>query len=146
MIALVSYNDCPHFPRGITVIDGIEVLFLPRTFPQKKSALVSADDENCRLLMQYIDILDGVNIFVGKKSSGSLEIISLFCSLFKSKEEKLFFTLCDHDEPEKIQLLSSLGIGEKQWVVFKDGHTQCKEWYWMYGWMMYTIKESIMAE
>ena len=127
MIALVTYNRIFPYERGLTRIDGTDVLVLPETFTPKSPANVVPADPNWQELMLHRDGIDHVIIFAGKKSSGALEIIDLACDSFEGREERLFFVLCDHEFEEKRALLERRRIPRTSYVLFEDGHLPCQE-------------------
>ncbi|MDB5254638.1 MAG: hypothetical protein JWL92_14 [Candidatus Nomurabacteria bacterium] len=126
-IAVVSYNQIFPYSVGVRKIKGTKVLFLPKTFPEKDSHSVTANDKNFARLMKHASTLEKIFIFAGKKESRALEIIQLFADSFSASKSILFFVLCDHNEQEKIQLLDELGFEATQKIVFRDWHEQCQE-------------------
>lgn len=126
-LAIVTYNPLFPYQKGMEIINGIQVLFLPETFTPKKPESVLATDPNWEELMLFKYELEKVIIFAGKKSSGALEIIRLACISFSNKKSCLFFVLCDHELEEKEALLARNGIAKDQYVTFRDGHLLCQE-------------------
>ena len=98
-IAVVTYNEFYMYENGIHCIETIPVLIAGRTFYAKNPSHVVSENEAFRSIYQYKDTLEYIVIFIGKKTSGSLEIIDLFCTFFNP--QRCIFVSCHHDTLEK---------------------------------------------
>jgi len=135
-IAVLSYNSIPPYNKGINKILGENILFLPNSFNPKCPASVLSTDLNWIELIKHKNTLEKIIIFIGKKSSGSLEIIELACDYFQDKKEILLFILCDHEQEEKESLLAQFNIPITQYICFKDGHLPCQETPFLKGFLL----------
>ncbi len=135
-VAVVTYNECLPYKRGIVTVEGRNVLFLPKSFNPKGPESVVPGDSNWLLLMKYKKSLKRVIIFAGKETSGALTIIDLACVSFRDKKECLFFVLCDHEQEKKERLLEKYGITREQYICFEDGYLPCREAPLLKGYML----------
>ena len=140
-IALVSYNQILSYPQKIHFVDDFKIIVFSNTFgsPFKSPKAVVDTDPNYQEILSYYGDLEQVIIFAGKKSSGALEIISLFCSSFANKRDCLNFVICHHDRKRKADLLHFYGIRESQILTFRDGNEQCME-----SWLLKARAEAFM--
>lgn len=113
MKALVSYNKL-NIPESLkTNIACFEYIFNP-----KHPNSVVKDDRVYQELLKHQHKFSEIIIFLGKKSSGSCEILK---RVWKDMDQlKLFFILCDHDLKEKTELLHKLKVPFKQYMSFCD--------------------------
>lgn len=118
MIALVSYNQLP-LGRRLSQ-ENSSVRCYESMFNPKSPKSVHVDDTVFQDMYSLKEHLDTIIVFCGKKSSGSCEIIKLFCKLFSNEQHKLFFVLCYHDLCEKKQLLQKMKVPPIQWMHFSD--------------------------
>lgn len=146
-IGTSTYNKRTGFRDGITcsTINGIECIDATCTFnpsgldADKSPHNVSIADPNFQELLQHKKTLQKMIVFAGKKDSGALEIIALFCRHFD--KDQLFFILCDHDLNEKEQILVEHSIPRENYIVFKDGHVKCQE-----NWALLGMTHAYAAE
>ena len=129
MIALVSYNPLSKIHSVIKDNLYLDIYVADSIFNPKKAENVTAQDAHFQHLISHKEVLERIIVFVGKASSGSLEMIALFCSSFTLQQ--LFFVCCDHDLSEKESLLKYYGVSHGQYLVFNDNSKvlsrQCNE-------------------
>ncbi len=137
---IISYNKIGKYSEPtISTHSRGNVLILPFTFCPSKNAknkgphLVHEDDPNIKILVAFImlGLPDSVDIFIGKKESGSLEMIDFFYQTpeLAPLREKFFWVLCDHNLEEKLERLESYGVPRTSEKVyrFSDNRLPCRE-------------------
>jgi hypothetical protein len=128
--ALVSYNGiyglngtyCFPFP-------GIPVLYASHMFtdPEKCPEAVHEGDKEFKIILKHRKSLKKIFIFIGKRTSGAVDMVELFCRIFANDKDRLVFVLCGHDREEKEKLLKFFRVSPENWKVFDDNHEQCRE-------------------
>lgn len=113
MNALVSYNR-------IIISEKINhhVVCFENIFNPKQPSSVLATDKVYQRLRNNHYKYERIIVFLGKKSSGSCEMIPLLWNTLP--REKIFFVLCHHDLRKKQALLKQYAIPKKQYLCFRD--------------------------
>ena len=129
-IVIVSYNKLTFFKRENTNVFGVSVSILPQTFTQngeKSPDFVTREDAQWQKVLAVTDSTEHVIIFIGKKSSGSLEIIHRAVEDFGDSRSKLYFVSCYHDSADKNTALDRYDIHSSRRYEFKEGTFPCDE-------------------
>lgn len=117
MVLVISYNELK-LVRKLAKDYAGKIYCIEKIFNPKRISSVKEDDSHFHQVMAHQRKYSKIVVFIGKKSSGSLAIIDLFCE--KIEHEKLFFLLCDHDLEEKEQALEKNRIFPHQYLIFRD--------------------------
>jgi hypothetical protein len=136
-ILLLSYNQDPHqLPRHVEndfLINPLPCTFNP-TGREEDKCPGNVCKEELWLVLQYFNAgyLRQCVVFLGKKSSGSIQIPLLIKELFEGHEHVFTFVCCQCDLKEKHTILDACGF--KNVVDFADPKKhldpkhRCEEW------------------
>ncbi len=125
ILAIVTYNVFP-VKNGVYLIEGTPTLILAETFrrndlsPIKSPKYVIEADGNFQQLLSCEESIQKVIQFIGKKSSGSFDIIELVSKFFPPPQ--VLYVDCPHDSVGKKILLEGHGISldpnDEQYIHF----------------------------
>lgn len=140
-IALLSYN-----PIRITyeVSNQAEFSTFPNAFKPKSRNSVTINDPvwQSLVIQDMKQSFDAIFIFIGKKSSGALEVIELVARFFETSQERITFVSCSCDLVEKQNQLMLHGFKSDALVVFQDDFKPCREWDWLFFYANKVLKET----
>jgi hypothetical protein len=145
----ISYNAIgPHTtPCDVCLPGGTYARLFPRIFT-KETAGVFHKGPECvtrehplyktalECITEHLETITSIDVFVGKKSSGAVEMISLLCADLRHVLDRVFWIVCHHDEVEKCALLEQNGVrvhGNPQVYRIHDGEHPCREEYVLLG-------------
>lgn len=87
-------------------------------------------------LARYSETVASIDVFIGKKSSGGVEMIARLCEDLPEHIPKIFWIVCHHDVQAKRKVLVQYGIAvQNNPMVYyiTDGMHSCREEYVFLG-------------
>ncbi len=145
----ISYNAIGTYvkPCVVRIPDGTYARLFPRTFSKRKGKVytkspecVSPENPQYILALEWIkkhaDTITSIDVFIGKKSSGGVAMISRLCEDLPNMRDRIFWIVCHHDLEEKCAVLEYYGIatlGNPLVYKIEDGEHPCREEYVFLG-------------
>ena len=145
----ISYNSIGAYVKlcDTRLPDGTYARLFPRTFTERKGegydkSPVYVTQENARYravlecIQKHADTITSIDVFIGKKSSGGVAMISRLCEDLPDMRERIFWIVCHHDLHEKCTVLEQYGIatvGNPRVYKIEDGEHPCREEYVLLG-------------
>lgn len=151
----LSYNAIGPYTTisDICLPDGTYARLFPRMFTietqgvyHKGPDYVTREYPLYKTVLECISVhaatITSIDVFVGKKSSGAVAMISLLCSDLHHLLDRVFWVVCHHDEAEKCALLEQNGVRvseNPQVYKIHDGEHPCREEYVLLG-RLYSVR------